>query len=350
MRGPSAALLVVLSLSVVLLPLPGRSPAAAQQPRQVNLYNGRHYDTDEAIYQEFTRRTGVRVNLVQGDADQLIERIRAEGANSPADVLVTVDAGRLYRAQQLGLCQRVDSPVLNSRIPAHLRDPQGYWFGFTKRFRVLAYSRARVNRAALSTYEDLASPRWRGKVLVRSSSHVYNQSLVGALLAWHGEAFVARWARGVVANFARPPQGGDLDQLRGIAAGEGDVALVNHYYYLRLLNSPSPADRSVAQQVGLFFPNQGVEDRGVHVNLSGACVVSTSRNREAAVAFLEFLSSDFAQEVFAKGNFEFPAVRGVTNPMAAVAPANLKEDTLNAATYAANGGKALQLMVAAGWR
>jgi iron(III) transport system substrate-binding protein len=265
-------------------------------------------------------------------------------------VLITVDAGRLYRAQQQGLCQRVDSGVLRSRIPAHLRDPQGYWFGFTKRYRVLAYARARVSRSALSTYEDLASPRWRGKVLVRSSSHVYNQSLVGAMIAWHGEAFVARWARGIVTNLARSPQGGDLDQLRALAAGEGDVAIVNHYYYLRLLNSPNPADRSVAQQVGLFFPNQGPEERGVHVNLSGACVVATSRNREAAVAFLEFLSSDFAQEVFAKGNFEFPAVRGVSNPMATVAPATLREDTLNAAVYAANGGKALQLMVAAGWR
>lgn len=344
--------LAIFPLAVLLLGLFAvpRFPWALAQGRELNLYNGRHYDTDGAIYEEFTRRTGVRVNLVQGDADQLIERIRAEGRNSPADVLITVDAGRLYRAQRLGLCQPVHSPVLASRVPAHLRDPQGHWFGFTKRYRVLAYSRARVPRASLSTYEDLANPRWRGKLLVRSSSHVYNQSLVGAMIAWHGEAFVARWARGVVANLARPPQGGDTDQLRAIAAGEGDVAVVNHYYYLRLLNSANPQDRAVTDQVGLFFPNQGVEDRGVHVNLSGACVVASSRNREAAVAFLEFLASDFAQQVFAKGNFEFPAVRGITNPMAAVAPAHLKEDTLNAATYAAHGGKALQLMVAAGWR
>ncbi len=338
-----------LLLLLATLALPSAAPVLAQV-RTLNLYNGRHYDTDQVLYDEFTRQTGVRVNLIQGDADQLIERIRAEGANSPADVLITVDAGRLYRAQQLGLCQPVNSEVLNRRIPSHLRDPQGYWFGFTKRLRVFAYSRARASRAALSTYEDLASPRWRGRVLVRSSSHVYNQSLVGAMIAWHGEAFVQRWARGIVANFARPPQGGDLDQLRAIAAGEGDVAIVNHYYYLRLLNSPNPSDRAVAQQVGLFFPNQGVEDRGVHVNLSGGCVVATSRNRDAAVAFLEFLASDQAQEVFAKGNFEFPAVRGITNPMAAVAPATLKEDTLNARTYAANGARALQLMVAAGWR
>lgn len=347
MRSLALPLLVAALLSLLAAPL---QPRAAAQVRELNLYNGRHYDTDEAIYQEFTRRTGVRVNLVQGDADQLIERIRAENQASPADVLITVDAGRLFRAQRLGLCQPVQSSVLAGRIPAHLRDPQGYWFGFTKRYRVLAYSQARVSRASLSTYEDLANPRWRGKLLVRSSSHVYNQSLVGAMIAWHGEAFVARWARGVVANLARPPQGGDTDQLRAIAAGEGDLAIVNHYYYLRLLNSQNPADQRVAEQVGLFFPNQGVEDRGVHVNLSGACVVATSRNREAAVAFLEFLASDFSQQVFAKGNFEFPAVRGVTNPMAAVAPAHLKEDTLNAATYAANGGKALQLMVAAGWR
>jgi len=336
-------------LFAAVVALPSAAPVVAQT-RTLNLYNGRHYDVDQVLYDEFTRQTGVRVNLIQGDADQLIERIRAEGPNSPADVLITVDAGRLYRAQQLGLCQPVSSEVLNRRIPAHLRDPQGHWFGFTKRLRVIAYSRARVSRAALSTYEDLANPKWRGKVLVRSSSHVYNQSLVGAMIAWHGENFVQRWARGVVANFARPPQGGDIDQLRAIAVGEGDVAIVNHYYYLRLLNSANPADRAVAEQVGLFFPNQGVEDRGVHVNLSGACVVAASRNRDAAVAFLEFLASDRAQEVFAKGNFEFPAVRGITNPMAAVAPATLKEDTLNARVYAANGARALQLMVAAGWR
>ncbi|MDR7483143.1 MAG: extracellular solute-binding protein [Armatimonadota bacterium] len=329
--------------------LAGGGPAQAQAS-VLNLYNARHYDTDQALYDEFTRQTGVRVNLIQGDADQLIERIKAEGAGSPADVLITVDAGRLYRAQQAGLCQRIASPVLSARLPASLRDPEGAWYGFTKRMRVIAYARERVARAELSTYEDLADPRWRGRVLVRSSSHVYNQSLVGALVAWHGEPFVARWARGIVQNFARPPQGGDTDQLLALAAGEGDVALVNHYYYVRLLNSPRPHERAAAAKVGLFFPNQGLEERGVHVNLSGACVVATAAHRAAAVAFLEYLASDGAQEIFARGNFEFPAVRGITNPLAAIAPALLREDPLNARIYAANGGRALQLMVGAGWR
>jgi iron(III) transport system substrate-binding protein len=324
-------------------------PARAQGSA-LNLYNARHYDTDQALYDDFTRRTGVRVNLIQGDADQLIERIKAEGPGSPADVLITVDAGRLYRAQQAGLCQRVASPVLAARVPANLRDPEGFWYGFTKRLRVIAYARERVARDQLSTYEDLADPRWRGRVLVRSSSHVYNLSLVGALIAWHGEPFVARWARGIVRNFARPPQGGDTDQLLALAAGEGDVALVNHYYYLRLLNSPRPHERAAAAKVGLFFPNQGPEERGVHVNLSGACVVATAPHRAAAVAFLEYLASDGAQEIFAKGNFEFPAVRGIANPMAAVVPATLKEDPLNARVYAANGARALPLLVGAGWR
>lgn len=337
---------VVITLS---LTVQGPAPAAAQD-RVLNLYNSRHYDVDTELYAEFSRRTGFRVNLIQGDADPLIERIRAEGARTPADVLITVDAGRLYRAQELGVCQPVRSPVLDARIPAHLRDPEGHWFGFSKRLRVLAYSRERVSRADLSTYEDLASPRWRGKVLVRSASHVYNLSLVGAMIAWHGEAFTARWASGVVANFARPPAGGDTDQIRGVAAGEGDVAITNHYYYLRLLNSDRPADRAAVERVRLFFPNQGVEDRGVHANISGACVVAASRNRDAAVAYLEFLASDSAQVLFAKGNFEFPVVRGVTNPMAAITPAGLREDPLNARVYAANSPRALTTMTAAGWR
>jgi len=344
-RWKVAGVLVAAVVAVVT----GSGRGGAQTP-VLNLYNARHYDTDQALYDDFARQTGVRVNLIQGDADQLIERIKAEGPGSPADVLITVDAGRLYRAQQAGLCQRVPSPVLAARIPANLRDPDGFWYGFTKRMRVVAYARDRVTRDQLSTYEDLADPRWRGRVLVRSSRHVYNQSLVGAMIAWHGAPFVARWARGIVQNLARPPQGGDTDQLLALAAGEGDVALVNHYYYLRLLNSARPHERAAAARVGLFFPNQGPEERGVHVNVSGACVVATAPHRAAAVAFLEYLASDRAQEIFAKGNFEFPAVRGITNPMAAIAPASLKEDPLNARVYAANGASALQLMVGAGWR
>lgn len=318
--------------------------------RVVNLYSARHYDTDDALYDEFTAGTGIRVNLIEGDADQLIERIRAEGRNSPADVLITVDAGRIWRAQEAGLFQKVASPVLAARVPASYRDPEGHWFGFSMRARVIAYARDRVKPGELSTYEALADPRWRRRVLVRSSSHVYNQSLVGALIAAHGEAATEQWARGVVANFARPPQGGDTDQLKALAAGLGDVAIVNHYYYARLLNSTRADERDVAQRVGLFYPNQGRGERGVHVNISGGGVIATAPNREAAVTFLEYLASDNAQRLFARGAFEYPVVPGVPRDPTLLGLRAFKADTLSPRVYGANNARALQLMLRAGWR
>lgn len=342
---------LILLLGAGLLVAPGRFEGAVAAPaRVVNLYSARHYDTDDAMYDEFTTRTGIRVNLVEGDADQLIERIRAEGRNSPADVLLTVDAGRLWRAQDAGLFQKVTSSVLEARVPARYRDPDGYWFGFSIRARVLAYARDRVRPGDLTTYEALADPRWRGRVLVRSSSHVYNQSLVGALIAAHGEAATEQWARGLVANFARPPQGGDTDQLKALAAGVGDVAIVNHYYYARLLNSSRPDEREIAHKVALFYPNQGPGQRGTHVNISGAGVIATAPHRDAAVAFLEYLASDQAQRLFARGAFEYPAVAGVPRDPTLLGLRAFTADTLNARVYGANTARALQLMLRAGWR
>jgi iron(III) transport system substrate-binding protein len=325
-------------------------PLAAGPGRVVNVYSARHYDTDALLYGGFTTRTGIRINLIEGDADQLIERIKAEGRNSPADVLITVDAGRIWRAQEAGLFQRVDSPLLVEQIPASLRDPGGLWFGFSVRARVIAYARERVRPGDLSTYEALAQPRWRGRVLVRSSTHVYNQSLVGALIAAHGAPATEQWARGLVANFARPPQGGDTDQLNALAAGLGDLAIVNHYYYARLLNSARADHRHVAERVGLFYPNQSAGERGVHVNISGGGVMATAPNREAAVAFLEYLASDDAQRLFARGAFEYPAVPSVPRDPAALGLRSFKADALNPRVYGANTALALQLMLRAGWR
>lgn len=339
------ALLIVL----LLVGLPA-GLSAAPQARVLNLYSARHYDSDETLFDGFTAKTGIRINLIEGGEDQLIERMKAEGRNSPADVLITVDAGRLWRAEEAGLFQKVSSLVLNSRLPASLRDPNGYWYGFAMRVRVIAYTRARVNPARLSTYEDLADPKWRGKILVRSSSHVYNQSLVGALIAAHGEARTEAWARGVVANFARQPQGGDTDQIKGVAAGEGDVALTNHYYYARLLNSPNRDDRAVAENVGLFYPNQGPGQRGVHVNISGGGVAANAPNRESAIAFLEYLASDEAQRLFARGSFEYPAVPSVPKDPTILGLRAFRADPLNARVYGANNQRALQLMLRAGWR
>lgn len=348
-RAVVAALVAALFAGPTWLPAASPPPAAAQAA-VLNVYNARHYDTDQALFDGFTAQTGIQVNRIDGDADQLIERIKAEGANSPADVLITVDAGRLWRAQQAGLFQPVQSAILNERIPANLRDPEGHWYGFSMRARVIAYSRERVDPAELSTYEDLADPKWRGRLLVRSSSNVYNQSLAGALIEAHGLDWTEQWAAGIAANLARPPQGGDIDQLKAIAAGEGDVAISNHYYYLRLLNSPNPADREVAEKVGIFFPNQGPGERGTHVNISGAGVVATAPNRDAAIAFLEYLTSEAAQANFAEGNFEWPVVEDAPLHPSLAALGTFQIDQLNARVYGANNQLALLIMNRAGWR
>lgn len=323
----------------------------AQQPAQsgvVNLYSARHYDTDEALYQSFSDRTGIQVNLVEAEADQLIERVKSEGVNSPADVLITVDAGRLWRAQEAGILQPVSSSLLTSAIPANLRDPEGHWFGFSKRARVLFYSKDRVNPAELSTYEALVDAKWRGKILVRSSTNVYNQSMTGALLAVHGASETEAWARGLVANFARPPEGGDTTQIQAIAAGAGDVAIANTYYYARLVKSDKPEERAVANQVGIFFPNQ--RDRGTHINICGGGVLKNAPNRAAAVQFLEHLASQTAQSQFALGNNEYPTVAGVAVDPIVAGFGSFKEDTVSAATFGRNNAEALQIMDRAGWK
>jgi len=343
-----ARLVLALVLAIVAGALVGVPPESAAQGREVNVYSSRHYDTDDLIYTAFTGETGIKVNVIEGGEDQLVERIRSEGANSPADVLITVDAGRLWRAQQAGVLQPVSSATLQARVPANLRDPDGYWYGITKRARVIMYSTERVNPADLSTYEALADPRWRGKVLVRSSSHVYNQSLVGSMIEAIGAEATERWARGLVANFARRPQGADADQLKAIAAGEGDVAITNTYYLARMAKSDNPADRAVAAVVAPFFPNQG--DRGAHVNVSGGGVVGTSRNRDNAVAFLEFLTGDAAQEIFARASNEYPVVAGVSLDPVLLAFGSFREDSVNAARFGANNPQALQIMDRAGWR
>jgi iron(III) transport system substrate-binding protein len=241
---------------------------------EVNLYTARHYDGDEAMYAAFTKATGIKVNVLQADADKLIERLKAEGANSPADVFMTVDAGRLWRARDAGLLKPVVSPVLEKAVPAHLRDSDGYWFGLTKRVRLIVYSTERVKPGDVPTYEGLADPRWKGKLLIRSSNHIYNQSLVGSLVAAHGEAWTETWIKGVVDNLARAPKGGDTDQIRAVAAGEGDLAVVNHYYLANLMKSKKPEDQAVVAKVAAFVPNQG--SRGAHVNVSGVGILKTA--------------------------------------------------------------------------
>lgn len=320
---------------------------AQSNPQVLNLYSARHYDTDENIYQSFTRKTGIRINRVEADAAKLIERIRSEGANSPADVILTVDAGNLYNAQIAGLLQPVRSRLLESRIPAYLREPQGHWFGLTKRARVIMYNKNKVRPSQLSTYEDLASPKWRGKVIARTSTNVYNQSLVGAMVATLGAKNTETWARGLVANFARPPQGNDTAQLRFIASGVADLTFTNTYYLVRLAKSNKPEDRQVAENVRVFFPNQN--NRGTHVNISGAGVAKNAPNRDAAIKFIEHLTEYESQQIFALGNNEFPVVRGVPIEPILGSYGQFKEDEINAFELGKNARTATQIMDRAGW-
>lgn len=322
--------------------------AAAQAQREVNVYSSRHYDTDRDLYDGFTRASGVRVRLIEGNADQLMERMRSEGANSPADVLITVDAARLWRAKDAQLLQPVRSAVLEERVPANLRDPDGFWFGLSKRARVIMYDREKGLPEGLARYEDLARPELRGTLCIRSSGNEYNISLAGSILAAHGPSALEEWSRGLVANMARPPQGGDTPQILAVAAGQCRLAVSNTYYLGRLINSQRAEERAAGARIGVLFPNQA--DRGTHVNVSGAGVARHAPNRDAAVAFIEYLTGPDAQRMFAEGNFEYPVVAGVPLHPTLVGFGRFREDALNAGVFGANGPEALQIMQRAGWR
>lgn len=300
-------------LAALILGFSWMGEAAAQQ-QVLNLYTARHYATDEALYSDFTKATGIRVNRIEGGEDALFERIRAEGPRSPADVFLTVDVARLWRAEQAGIFAPVKSSLLETRIPAAYRDAAGNWFGFSARARVIAFDKAKIKPGELTRYEDLALPKWKGEICTRSSSHPYNLSLISSMMIHLGEAKATEWARGVAANLARAPRGGDTDQLRSVAVGECAIAISNHYYYVRLMRSARPEDRTVVEKVGLVWPNQN--DRGTHVNISGGGMLRHAPNRQPAVRFLEYLASDSAQQYFANGNNEWPTVKGakLANP------------------------------------
>ncbi|WP_379920645.1 Fe(3+) ABC transporter substrate-binding protein [Erythrobacter sp. R86502] len=317
---------------------------AAPATGEVNIYTSRHYDTDLALYEDFTRETGIKVNRIEADADALIERIAAEGEFSPADLFITVDAGRLWRAEEAGILAPVDSQVLAERIPANLRDPENRWFGLTTRARIIIYNKAKGAPEGLDTYADLADPALRGRVCMRSSSSVYNVALLASIIAHEGSDMAAAWAKGVTANFARAPQGNDMSNIEAVAAGECDVSLVNTYYLARF---DTPEKRAILDKIGVIFPNQGTT--GTHVNLSGAGVVANAPNRENAVRFLEYLTSDKAQGFLANGNNEYPAANGVAPTSAVQALGRFRPDPLRAAEIGRNQARAVELFNAARW-
>lgn len=313
----------------------------------VNLYSSRHYNTDDELYDSFTRQTGIQVNLLEGNADELLERIQSEGSNSPVDVFMTVDAGRLWRADQLGIFMPVSSETLASRIPNSLRHPDGHWYGFSKRARVIMYNKDRVDPSELSTYEDLANPKWRGKVLTRSSSNIYSQSLTASMIESLGATEAQVWAEGLVANFARQPEGNDRAQIEAAAAGVGEIAIANTYYLPRYAKDEDPAKQAVFDKIGVFFPNQ--QDRGTHVNISGAGVVASAPNRDNAIQFLEYLSSPVAQVFFAQGNNEYPVVPGTPLDPIVAGFGYFESADMNVNVYGEHQAEAVRIMDRAGW-
>ena len=327
----------------------GALTAFSVQAQEVNIYNSRHYNTDRAIYENFTKSTGIKVNIIEGNHDELIQRIKSEGASSPADLFITVDAGRLAAAAKEGLLAPVTSPALDAiKVPSNLRDPNGAWWGLSSRARIVVYARDRVKPEQIKNYEDLAKEEWKGRVLTRTGTHPYSLALTASMIEAQGEEKTEEWVKGLVANLARKPQGGDTDQIRAVAVGEGDVAIANTYYVGKLITSAKQEDREVAAKIGVIFPNQ--DNRGTHVNLSGAGVVKTSKNQENARKLLEYLLSPEAQRLFADGNMEYPVNPAVQPHPELVKLGTFKAADVNAAAFAAYTPQALRIMDRAGWK
>lgn len=350
-----SGLILLLLVPLALASCAGGEPERATEEETpetvasvVNVYSHRHYEADQQLFDRFTEETGIDVNVVTASADELITRLELEGADSPADVLITVDAGRLHRAKERELLQPVESSVLQANVPEHLRDRDGQWWGLTRRARIIAYHRERVDVEDLSTYEALADDVWESRVLIRSSDNVYNQSLLASLVAHNGAEAAEEWAASIVENMAREPAGGDTDQLRAVAAGEGDVAVVNTYYVARLAQSDDPEERRVAEQIGVFFPNQ--DGRGAHVNVSGAGVTRNAPNHDNAVRLLEFLVGDEAQRLFAEANHEYPVKPGVPWSSTLESWGEFQADTLDLTRLGELNEEAVQIFDRVGWR
>jgi iron(III) transport system substrate-binding protein len=336
---PSIALLVTTVLAGF-----GREAAA----EELNLYSSRHYETDERLFEDFEKQTGIRINRIEGNADELIARMRAEGQNSPADVLLAVDTSRLQRAKDAGVLQPVESRILEGRIPSYLQDNENYWFGFSMRARIIFFDKRDVKDPP-RTYLELADARYKGQVCSRSSTNSYTQTLLAAIIENHGEKVAKDWARGVVKNFARPPKGGDTDQLRALISGECNISLSNTYYFARSLRTKVKGLSVDGQsEIGWIFPSQGSE--GAHMNLSGGGVAAHAPNRGNAIKFLEYLTDEKAQQYFSAGNDEYPAVPGVALSPSVAALGFFKPDDVNLSKVAKNLPTAQVIFNEVGWK
>ncbi len=342
---------VLLSLSALL------AQAAQAQTESINLYSARHYATDEALYNDFTKATGIKINRVDADDAGIIARLKAEGTASPADVILLVDAARLWRGEQEGLFLPIKSKLLDNAIPANLRatpavDGGTPWFGFSTRARVVVYDKAKVKREDVDTYEELGDPKNKGKLCIRSGSHPYNLSLFGAVTEHLGAQKAELWLKGMVANMARAPKGGDTDQIKAVASGECQIGVTNTYYLARMMRSNKPEDVAVVERIGVVFPNQATW--GTHVNVAGGAVARHAKNPAGAVKFLEYLASPSAQNHFANGNNEWPVAKGVVtdNPAlkAMTGGGQFKSETIPISAVGANQIKVQQMLDRVGFK
>ena len=317
---------------------------------EVNVYSSRQEQLIKPLLDKFTAASGITVNLVTGKDDALIERLKLEGENSPADVLLTADAGRLHRAKDMGLSQTVESETLKSSIPENLRDPENQWFGLTYRARPVFYVKDKVKPEELSTYADLADLKWKGRICVRGSDNIYNQSLLGSMIASLGAEKTAAWTEGFVKNFARPPEGGDRDQIKAAAAGQCDIAIANTYYYGQMLAGDNAEEKAAAEKVAIFWPDQKEGERGTHINVSGATVTKAAKNKDNAVKLLEYLVGDEAQAWYAENNQEYPVKAGVPASALLKGWGEFKADSINLSELGKNNAEAVRIMDKAGWK
>ncbi|MCB5161151.1 Fe(3+) ABC transporter substrate-binding protein [Marinomonas algarum] len=345
MKRTSALVALIGSSSLLAL-----TSASAIASGEVNVYSARNEALIAPLLDTFSKENDVKVNLITGKADALLSRLQSEGDASPADVFITVDAGRLYRAKEAGVLQPFETKQLNKVVPEHLKDREGYWYGLSQRSRVIFYNPENVNAAQLSTYEDLADPKWKGKICIRSSSNIYNQSLVASMIDAHGEAKTLDWAKGLVANFARPPAGGDTDQIKAVAAGVCDVAVANTYYFGRLGLSKQSSDRAIFDKLAMHWPNQASNQRGAHVNVSGIGITASSQNIDNAKKLIDFLTNDQSQTWYANVNNEYAVVDGIAPPKSLAKFGEFKADTVSLSVLGENNRKAVELMDKAGWK
>ena len=340
-------------LSLLVLPLAAMLPAqldAQVNTDTVNIYSARKQELIKPLLEDFWKSTGIQFNLVTGKADELLTRLELEADATPADLFITVDAGRLHRAKDAGVLQTVDDPLVADSVPGHLRDQDGYWVGLSKRARAIVYAMDRVDESELSTYEALTDPEWAGRICIRSSSNIYNQSLVASMIAALGVEETERWANGIVNNMARPPSGGDTDQIKAVAAGECDLAVVNSYYFGRLAGSEDPNQREIVEKLRIFWPNQQASDRGTHINVSGAGITKHAKNPEGALKLLRFLVSSKAQSWYSAVNHEFPVAEGSAISSTLLDWGDFREDQVNLSQLGVNNRKAVEIMDRAGWQ